>query len=117
MKPCVKIRTAGTNKHAGSIPNSNTNTGPSLVPRPSPEFTVEEAIVLRALAGGKSDKQVCTELRMTSGSFHRLLRDLLEKTGATDHLSLLVWALRQMKSGESRTRHRDSYARLVSEPV
>jgi len=117
MKPCMRIKTASTNSPDSGIPNSTAKAGPPLVSRPSPEFTVEEAIVLRALAGGKSDKQVCTELRMPAGSFHRLFRELLEKTGATDHLSLLVWALRQMKSGESRTRHRDSYPRPVSEPV
>ena len=79
--------------------------------RLDPTFTSEEAIILRALVGGKTDKQVCGLLRMSSNLFLRLLRDLREKTGTTDNLSLLVWAQRRMKSGDQRVDRQERYAR------
>lgn len=80
--------------------------------RLDPTFTSEETIILRALVGGKTDKQVCNLLRMSSNLFLRLMRDLREKTGTTSNLSLLVWAQRRMKTGDRRVVDRqDSYAR------
>lgn len=113
MKPNIKSRPDATINHSRSGYSTFPNKPQTLVEPRRPSFTLEETIVLRALAGGKTDKQVCTELRMPSSSFHRLLRDLCEKAGVADHLSLLVWALRQMKSGESRTGHRDGYPRVA----
>jgi DNA-binding CsgD family transcriptional regulator len=66
--------------------------------RLDPTFASEEAIILRALLGGKTDKQVCDLLRMSSDLFLRLMRDLREQTGTTSNLSLLVWAQRRLKS-------------------
>src|ERR1700685_2051712 len=43
-------------------------------------LTVEESAVVRAFAAGKTDKQICSELRIPLQSFYRLLRDLKEKT-------------------------------------
>jgi DNA-binding NarL/FixJ family response regulator len=60
-----------------------------------PTFTVEESIVMRAFAAGKSDKQVRIELRIPLQLFHRLLRNLMEKTQTSDGIGLHVWALRQ----------------------
>lgn len=106
MKSSIKSKSNNT-IHSRDIPGTFPSKPQTLVEPRHPSFTIEETIVLRALAGGKTDRQVCTELRMPSSSFHRLLRDLCEKAGVADHLSLLVWALRQMKSGESRINHRD----------
>jgi DNA-binding NarL/FixJ family response regulator len=60
-----------------------------------PTFTVEESIVMRAFAAGKSDKQVRIELRIPLQLFHRLLSNLMEKTQTSDGIGLHVWALRQ----------------------
>jgi DNA-binding NarL/FixJ family response regulator len=46
----------------------------------SAHLTDEESIVLRALVAGQNQKQICKDLRMGPGAFHRLLRDLGEKT-------------------------------------
>jgi DNA-binding NarL/FixJ family response regulator len=113
MKPNIKSRPDNTSNRSPGMPSTFPNEPQAVVEPRRPSFTIEEAIVLRALTGGKTDKQVCTELRMPSSSFHRLLRDLCEKAGVADHLSLLVWALRQMKSGESRTGRRDGYPRVA----
>ena len=72
-----------------------------------PTFTVEESIVMRAFAAGKSDKQVSVELRIPLPSFHRLLRNLMEKTGARDWTGIHVWALRQRQRADSREAERD----------
>ena len=50
-----------------------------------------------------------TDLQRTWHSFRlvRLLRDMHEKAGVTDRLSLLVWALQRMEIGERRTCPRD----------
>jgi DNA-binding CsgD family transcriptional regulator len=79
--------------------------------RLDPTFTSEEAIILRALVGGKTDKQVCDLLRMSSNLFLRLMRDLREKTSSTNSLSLLAWARRRMKSGDQRVDRQERYAR------
>jgi DNA-binding CsgD family transcriptional regulator len=73
---------------------------------PRPMFTVEESIVMRAVSGGKSDKQVCIALRMPLQSFHGLLRDLMAKTGTRDRVGLLVWAVRERQGGDSRESER-----------
>lgn len=70
--------------------------------RPDPTFTSEEAIVLRSLAAGKTDKQVRNALRMALLAFHGMMRDLREKTGTSSTVSLLVWAQRHLKSGDQR---------------
>jgi DNA-binding NarL/FixJ family response regulator len=70
-------------------------------------FTVEESIVMRAVSAGKGDKQLCIELRMPLQSLQRLLRDLMAKTRTSDRTGLLVWALRQKQSPDSRESERD----------
>jgi DNA-binding NarL/FixJ family response regulator len=67
-----------------------------------PTFTVEESIVMGAFASGKSDKQVSAELRIPLPSFQRLLRNLMEKTGACDRTDIHVWARRQKRCADSR---------------
>ena len=70
--------------------------------QPDPTFTSEEAIVLRSLVAGKTDKQVRSALRMALLAFHGMMRDLRGKTGTSNNVSLLVWAQRHMKSGDQR---------------
>ena len=67
-----------------------------------PALTGEEGIVLRALAGGQTDKQVCSNLHMDPTTFLRMMRDMREKIGTTDNISLVAWARRQIKDGDQR---------------
>ncbi|MHB8755309.1 MAG: hypothetical protein ACYC92_10200 [Candidatus Acidiferrales bacterium] len=75
--------------------------------RPDPTFTSEEAIVLRSLVAGKTDKQVRNALRMALLAFHGMMRDLRGKTGTSNNVSLLVWAQRHMKSGDQRVERQE----------
>ena len=72
-----------------------------LVTFPHPVFTVEESIVMRAFAAGKSDKQVRIELRMPLLAFYRILRELWEKTGTRSRAALLLWTVRQKRGGRN----------------
>jgi len=85
-------------KTSPSISNGLRNSAPSV----DPTFTIEESIVMLGFASGKSDKQVCSELRIPLQSFHRLLRNLMEKTGACDRTGIHVWALRKKQCPDSR---------------
>jgi DNA-binding NarL/FixJ family response regulator len=85
-------------QHGASVSGASPTTALTSAPRPSPTFTAEEAIVLRAFAAGKCPKQVRTELRIPPRSLRSLLRDLREKTGTADDLALLAWVRREMKS-------------------
>ena len=85
-------------KPSASITNGLRNSAPGV----DSTFTVEESIVMRAFASGKSDKQVCIELRIPLQAFHRLLRNLMEKTGARDRIGIQVWALRKNQCADSR---------------
>ncbi|GAC1673940.1 MAG: hypothetical protein NVS9B4_28230 [Candidatus Acidiferrum sp.] len=69
---------------------------------PSPCFTGEETIVLRALAAGDNCRQIGRDLRMPNGALFRILSDLRQKTGAIDDVALAVWSLRHSKSSERR---------------
>jgi DNA-binding NarL/FixJ family response regulator len=90
MVALLLVRTEDRHRQLASA----TNEPHDPAPRPHSAFTVEESIVMRAFAAGKNNKQVCTELRIPLQSFHRLLRNLMEKTGTCDQKGLLVWALR-----------------------
>jgi DNA-binding CsgD family transcriptional regulator len=70
--------------------------------RPDPTLTSEEAIVLRALANGKNNEQICSALHIALLYFLEIMRDLREKTGAVSDVSLLVWAQRHLKNGDQR---------------
>jgi hypothetical protein len=78
-----------------------------------PPLTGEEAIVLRALAGGQTDMQVCKQLRMDVAAFHRIMRDMREETGLGDDVSLIVWATRQIKGVDQRIDRPQRYVRLA----
>jgi DNA-binding NarL/FixJ family response regulator len=82
--------------------------------RPDPTFTTEEAIIMRGLVAGQTDKEIRNNLRLPANSFHRLMRDLREKTGTNTNLSLTIWAQRRMKNCDQRVNTRDRYERPVS---
>lgn len=103
--------TAVTTRHRPNPCSSPANKVQPQVRRADPSFTAEEAIVLRALVGGKTNKQIRSELRIPLGLFHRLLRDMHKRAGVTDRLSLIVWALQRMEIGERRASSRDGYLR------
>jgi DNA-binding NarL/FixJ family response regulator len=67
-----------------------------------PSLSSEEAIVLRALATGQTDRQVCNVLRMDPTTFLRMMRDMREKIGKTDNVSLIKWAKEHIESGDQR---------------
>jgi DNA-binding NarL/FixJ family response regulator len=69
---------------------------------------------MRALVAGKTDKQICDNLRLTSNLFHRLMRDLRAKTGTSNNLSLTIWAQRRMKNCDQRVNTRDRYERPMT---
>jgi hypothetical protein len=89
------------------------NIGPIPVFRLDPALTGEEAIVLRALAGGRTDRQVCKDLRMSAGAFLRIMRDIREKTGTVDNISLIVSAKQQIKGADQRIDWPERYARIA----
>jgi DNA-binding CsgD family transcriptional regulator len=74
----------------------------------SPKFQVdstltgEESMILRALAAGKSDKEVRKSLRISASVFLRVLREIRLKTGTINKSELLSWATCQMQRGDRR---------------
>jgi DNA-binding NarL/FixJ family response regulator len=83
----------------------------TLVFRLDPTLTSEETIVLRALATGQTDRQVCKELRMDPTTFLRMMRDMREKIGMSDNVSLIEWGKRLMKGVDQRIDRPERYAR------
>ena len=67
-----------------------------------PTLTAEEAIVLRALSGGHTDRQVCCELRMHPDTYLRMMRDMREKIGKSDNVSLIAWAKDRIQGVDQR---------------
>jgi DNA-binding CsgD family transcriptional regulator len=61
---------------------------------------------LRALAAGKSTKQICQEFQMVPNTVNELMRDLEKKTGARSGPALLVWVLHRKQSIDSRQAER-----------
>lgn len=76
-----------------------------------PTLTSEEAIVLRALGAGKTDRQVCNDLSMAPETFLRMMRDVREKTSSASNLSLREWAQEQIKGVERRIEGRENLGR------
>jgi DNA-binding CsgD family transcriptional regulator len=76
-----------------------------------PALTSEESIMLRTLAAGQTDRQVCNDLRMDPSTFLRMMREMREKIGIADNLSLVAWAKRQMKGVDQRIDKPERYAR------
>jgi DNA-binding NarL/FixJ family response regulator len=78
-----------------------------------PNLTSEESIILRALAGGRTDRQVCNDLRMAPTIFLRLMHGMRQKIGAADNVTLIEWAKRQIKGGDQRVDKPERYGRLA----
>jgi len=89
------------------ISGRGANAGQTPAVRPDPTFNLEESIVLRAFATGKSNKQICQDLRMVPAAVFEVIRDLEEKTGTCDRTALLVWVLRRTQSVDSRKAERN----------
>jgi DNA-binding NarL/FixJ family response regulator len=70
--------------------------------RLDPVLTGEEAIVLRALASGLTDRQVCNQLRMSPDTYLRMMRDMREKIGQSDNVSLIAWAKDRIRGVDQR---------------
>jgi DNA-binding CsgD family transcriptional regulator len=85
----------------------------TLAFRLDPTLTSEEAIVFRTLAAGQTDRQVCNQLRMDPTTFLRMMRDMREKIGMADNVSLIGWTKRQMKGIDQRIDKPERYARLA----
>jgi DNA-binding CsgD family transcriptional regulator len=67
-----------------------------------PSLTGEEAIVLRALVAGETDRHVCNDLRMSPATFLRMMRGMRGKIGTMDNVSLIEWANRHVKGVDQR---------------
>ena len=80
--------------------------------RLDPTLNNDEAIVLRALAAGQTDKQVCKELHLNPTTFLRMMRDMREKIGTKDNVSLIEWAKCKIKGVDQRIDRPPKYARL-----
>jgi DNA-binding CsgD family transcriptional regulator len=79
--------------------------------RLDPTLTSQEAIVLRALAAGQTDRQVCKGLCMEPTIFLGLMRSMREKIGTTDNVSLVEWAKARIKGIDQRIDRPERYAR------
>ena len=96
-------------KHNHNLISISRNPGFRL----DPTLTSEESIILRALAGGRTDRQVCNDLRLDPTTFLRMMRDMRQKIGAADNISLIEWAKRQTKGGDQRIDKPERYSRLA----
>jgi DNA-binding CsgD family transcriptional regulator len=80
--------------------------------RLDPALTNQESIILRALAGGRTDRQVCNDLGMEPTRFLSMMRDMRQKIGVADNRSLIVWAKNQIKDSDQRIDQPAGYGRL-----
>jgi hypothetical protein len=76
-----------------------------------PPLTRKESIVLRALPAGRIDRQVCNDLRMEPTTFLLMMREMREKIGTADNISLIEWAKQRMKGVDQRIDKPDRCAR------
>jgi DNA-binding CsgD family transcriptional regulator len=81
--------------------------------RLDPALNSEESIILRALAAGRTDRQVCNDLRMDPTIFLSMMREMRQKIGTSDNVSLIAWAKRQLKDGDQRIDKPERYSRLA----
>ena len=73
----------------------------------------EESIILRALAGGRTDRQVCGDLRMNPNTFLLMMREMRQKIGVADNVSLIGWAKQRIKAGDQRIDKPERYGHLA----
>jgi hypothetical protein len=83
-----------------------------------PTLSSEESIILRALAAGRTDRQVCSDLRMDTTEFLRMMREMRAKIGVKYNDSLIAWAKRKITDGDQRIDKPEGYRRpRVSPPA
>jgi DNA-binding NarL/FixJ family response regulator len=102
-----KPKANNSDQHDAAAFDSAATPGQTPAVRPNPTFNLEESIVLRAFAAGKSDKEICQEFRMVPMAVYEVMRDLEQKTGTRDRAGLLVWVLRQRQDIDSRKDERN----------
>jgi DNA-binding CsgD family transcriptional regulator len=78
-----------------------------------PSLTSEESIILRALAAGRTDRQVCNDLQMDPPTFLRMMREMREKIGTRDNVALVVWAKRRINGVDQWIDKPETYGRLA----
>src|ERR1700683_37634 len=78
-----------------------------------PALTNEESIILRALAAGRTDRQVCKDLHMEPTTFLSMMREMRQKIGTLDNVSLIAWTTCQIKDGDQRIDKPEEYGRLA----
>jgi FixJ family two-component response regulator len=76
-----------------------------------PTLSSEESIILRALAAGRTDRQVCSDLRMDTTEFLRMMREMRAKIGVKYNDSLIAWAKRKITDGDQRIDKPEGYRR------
>lgn len=81
--------------------------------RLDPTLTSEESIILRALAAGRTDRQVCNDLPMDPTTFLSRMREMRQKIGTSDNVSLIAWAKRQINDGDQRIDKPECSSRLA----
>jgi hypothetical protein len=78
-----------------------------------PTLTSEESIILRALAGGKTDRRVCSDLGMDPAEFLRMMREMRAKIGVKYNDALITWAKSRIRDGEQRIDKPEGSSRLA----
>jgi len=101
-----KPKTERRDWHDAAPAGSAAHAGQTSLVRPDPAFNLEESIVLRAFAAGKTTKQICQEFQMVPKAVYEVMRDLEKKTGTHDPQALLIWVLRRKQSVDSRRAER-----------
>jgi DNA-binding CsgD family transcriptional regulator len=81
--------------------------------RLDPTLTGHEAIILRALAAGRTDRQVCHQLRMKPDTYLSTMRDMREKLHMLDNVSLIEWAKERIKGVDQRIDQANGLTRLA----
>jgi len=76
-----------------------------------PTLTVEETIILRALAAGQTNRQVGRDLRIGPATLLRIMRDMREKLGTADNISLIKWVKRRIGGVDQRIDRPERLAR------
>lgn len=71
------------------------NAEPTTEPRLVDMLTERELEVIAALAGGLSNKQIAARLTLGENTVKWHIRNMLDKTGATDRTQLALWAVRR----------------------
>ena len=79
--------------------------------RLDPTLTSEEALVLRVLAAGQTDRHLCKELHMEPTIFLRMMREMRAKVGKADNASLIEWAKERIGGLDQRIDRPERYAR------